>query len=223
MKLKGVIFDFNGVIIDDYPLQKEAWNTISKKLRGTGVNDSEMLNQIRGVRTADTIRRMSGGKLSELEVKKISEEKDSIIRDLLEKSPLFHLNHGLEKFFNDLKTRGIPITIATSQSHDNLMLSFKRLNLSNWFDLEDIFYNDGTYPGKPAPDSYILAAKKLGLNPAECLVFEDAINGIESAYSAGVRNIVAVGSSERLKELTKQPGVIKGIQNFTEVKVSDYF
>ena len=218
-----MIFDFNGVIVEDYPLQKEAWNTISKKLRKTEITDNEMLNKIRGVRTADTVRRMSGNKLSDEEVQNISNEKDKIIQKLLKTSPLFRLNVGLEGFFNELKEKNILITIATSQSFNNLTLSFKRLKLGNWFEIEKVIYNDGTYPGKPAPDAYILAAEKIAIKPSECLVFEDAVNGIKSAFSAGVKTIVAVGNDERLKVLLKQSGVVKGIHNFTEININTFF
>ena len=150
-------------------------------------------------------------------------EKDKIIQKLLKTSPLFRLNVGLEGFFNELKEKNILITIATSQSFNNLTLSFKRLKLGNWFEIEKVIYNDGTYPGKPAPDAYILAAEKIAIKPSECLVFEDAVNGIKSAFSAGVKTIVAVGNDERLKVLLKQSGVVKGIHNFTEININTFF
>lgn len=219
--IKGVIFDFNGVIVDDYPLQKEAWNIISKRLRKIEVTDDEMINQIRGVRTPDTVRRMSGNKLSDEEVQTVSDEKDEIIQNLLKTSPLFRLNTGLEVFLNELKEKNILITIATSQSFNNLMLSFKRLKLGNWFEIEKVLYNNGKYPGKPAPDAYLLAAQKLNLTPSDCLVFEDAVNGIESAYKAGVRAIIAVGTDDRLEVLLKKSGVIRGIHNFSEITLQE--
>lgn len=84
--MKGVIFDFNGVIVDDYSIQKEAWNKISIKLRKRGVTDDEMINSIRGVRTEDTLRWMSNSQLSEPEINDLSDEKDFITKNLFLKA-----------------------------------------------------------------------------------------------------------------------------------------
>ena len=103
MKLQGVIFDFNGVIIDDYPLQKEAWNKISLKLRGKEVTDEEMLQKIRGVQTKEIVQWLGNDKISEEELLIIVKEKEETVRDLYLSSPLFCLNKGLDIFLDDLK------------------------------------------------------------------------------------------------------------------------
>ena len=104
-----------------------------------------------------------------------------------------------------------------------MQFSFDKLGLSRWFHINQIIYNDGSVKSKPAPDAYLLAAEKINLDPRVCVVFEDAVSGVRAAYAAGVRSIVAVGTDERLSELTKLPGVIKGIHNFSEVKVNELF
>lgn len=223
MKLLGAIFDFNGVIIDDYPIQKEVWNKISLMLRASEVTDEEMLKNIRGVQTKETVRWMSKSSLSEEEVNNIVKEKDNYVKNLYVTSPLFRLSKGLASFFDDLKTNNIPRTIATSSNLENLQFSFNKLGLSKWFEFSQIVYNNGTYKSKPAPDAYLLAAEKINLDPKVCVVFEDAVSGIRAAYAAGVRSIVTIGTDERLLELMKLPGVIKGIHNFSEVKVNELF
>jgi beta-phosphoglucomutase-like phosphatase (HAD superfamily) len=68
----------------------------------------------------------------------------------------------------------------------NLNFYIKHMKLDRWFTEENTVYDDGTYPGKPAPDIYLMAAKKLGLDPADCLVFEDIVPGVLSAKRAGM-------------------------------------
>jgi len=225
-KLKAVIFDCNGVIIDDYPLQKEAWNQISLEIRRSPVTDVEMLNNIRGIPTQNTVKRMLSEVNKSLDEKTIiayALQKDNIVEGLFKSSPLCKLNEGLELFLNTLKTKGIPITIATSSTKKIFTFLFAKLNLGRWFDFNKILFNDGTYPGKPAPDPYLLAANKLGFTPEECLVFEDAKSGIQSAYAAGVKNIVAIGTDDKHDELAKIPGVVKTISNFIEISIDDFF
>ena len=67
--------------------------------------------------------------------------------------------------------------------------------MDRWFDPRRIVYDDGTFPGKPAPDIYLRAAERIGLSPSRCIVAEDARSGIEAARRAGAGIIVAVTST----------------------------
>ena len=99
---------------------------------------------------------------------------------------------------------------------DNVEFYIKEFHLENWFDIDKIVYSDGTIPGKPAPDIFQIAAKKINLNPKDCIVVEDAIAGIKSAYSAGIGKIIAIASLEPIKFYKKIPMVDSIIENFNE-------
>lgn len=73
----------------------------------------------------------------------------------------------------------------------------KKFQLGKWFEIKNIIYNDGTIPGKPNPDLYYLAAEAIQVEPRRCIVFEDSISGIQAAYNAGVRRIIAVVPKSR--------------------------
>lgn len=77
-------------------------------------------------------------------------------------------------------------------------------------------YSDGTIPGKPAPDIFLIAAEKIGLEPKDCIVVEDAIAGIESAKSAGIGKIIAIASLEPIEFYKKMSGLTQIIKNFYE-------
>lgn len=220
---QACLWDFNGVMVDDFLLQLEAWSRMSQKLRGKAVSHDEMIHQIRGVPSKDTLKWMSKEKIDEDTLEKLAKEKDAIVQELFNTSPLFCLNNGLVKFLDELHKRNIPITIATSSRPEIFEFSFRKLNLERWFKWEDVVFNDGSYPGKPAPDAYLIAAKKIGINPEDCVVVEDAKSGIQSAFSAGAKVIAVNSDKERLSELEKMPGVIKGIKDFTELTVDEIF
>lgn len=217
--IKGVIFDFNGVIVDDYPIQKEAWSHMSQKIRKMDVTDLEMINNIRGVITKDTLLWMSGNSLDSKQLDELAKEKEAIVKKMYIQSPLFCLNKGLSEFLDDLSLKDIPRTIATSSSLEDITFSFDRLELDKWFNINLVVYNDGSYRGKPAPDPYLKAASKLSLYPSDCAIIEDAGSGIKSAYAAGCTNIVALGSDERLEKLKQLPGVIISVHDFTELNL----
>lgn len=219
--IKGIIFDFNGVIVDDYIIQKESWNKISLEVRKKEVTDEEMLKNIRGKKAEDIIIWLGNNQLSEFDIEEYAQKKRLLTQNLCSQSPLFVLASGLENLLNQIKEKNIPLTICTSSSYQGMQFNFTKLKLEYWFELDKIEYNDGNYPGKPAPDAYIRAVKRLNLNPIDCLVFEDALSGITSAYRAGIRNIIVIGTADRLAFLTAQPGVIKGIRNFTEINLDE--
>lgn len=217
----GIIFDFNGVIVDDYVIQKEAWNRISQLLRGKPVTDQEMAQYIRGIPTAKIVIWMSKKQLGHQDIAALSRKKSELVKALFETSPLFRLVPGLDNFLDELVRRGLSRTIATSQTRPVFLHLAKQLGLETWFDLSKATCYDGSYPGKPAPDAYILAAKKIGAPPENCIVFEDAHSGIGAAYAAGVRTIVAIGKDEQVQELQKLPGVVKVVHSFNGLGLED--
>ena len=97
------------------------------------------------------------------------------------------------------------------------LLDMDKFKLEKWFDLDKIVYSDGTIPGKPAPDIFLIAAEKIGLKPSECLVVEDAIAGINSAKSAGIGKIIAIASLEPVEFYQKMEGLEGIIMSFNEL------
>ena len=108
------------------------------------------------------------------------------------------------------------MTIATMSEWDNVEFYIKEFKLEKWFDLNKIVYSDGTIPGKPAPDIFLIAAEKIGLKPVECVVVEDAIAGIESAKNAKIGKIIAIASLEPIEFYEKMEGLSQIIKNFYE-------
>ena len=118
------------------------------------------------------------------------------------------------EFLEYLAANDIHRTIATASEKTNLEFFIEHLHLTKWFNLEKIVYDDGTRPGKPDPDIYLEAAKRLGLNPAQCVVIEDSHSGIKSAHAAGIGHIIALGPEETHRELNALSGVSRVIESF---------
>jgi len=97
------------------------------------------------------------------------------------------------------------------------------LHLDRWFDVGLIVYDDGSRPGKPAPDIYLQAARNLGLAPAQCVVVEDSRSGIEAAHAAGIGYIVAVRPIDEYDELARQAGVAHVIENLGQLPFEKWF
>ena len=93
-----------------------------------------------------------------------------------------------------LKEKGIDRNIATASAFPNVKFFFEYLDLDNWFDINDVAYNDGIIPGKPDPSIFLLAAKNISVDIENSIIFEDSYSGIEAAKRAGAKKIVVVNS-----------------------------
>lgn len=216
--MNGVIFDFNGTLYWDSKLHYDAWRDFSKILRGTAFTDEEMRENMFGHTNEDIIEYAIGKKPSKEMVEKYAKEKEAVYRKRCLLDPKnFKLAPGAVEFLDFLKENNIPRTIATMSEWDNVEFYIKEFNLAKWFDLDKIVYSNGKIPGKPAPDIFLIAAEKIGLNPKDCLVFEDAIAGINAAKSAGIGKIIAVDSMEPVEFYQGIDGLFSIITNFNEV------
>ena len=215
--MKGIIFDFNGTLYWDSHLHYEAWRDYSKILRGHEFTDEELREKMFGHTNEDIIEYAIGKKPSKEMVEKYAKEKEFLYRKRCKLNlDSFKLAPGAIELLDFLKENNIPRTIATMSEWDNVEFYIKEFHLEKWFDLDKIVYSDGTIPGKPAPDIFKIAADKIGLNPKDCIVFEDAIAGIKSAQSAGVGKIIAVASLEPLDFYREIDCVDEIINNFYE-------
>jgi len=213
----GLIFDFNGVLFWDSPLHEEAWRRYSAQLRGYPMTDREMIEQVHGKVNLDIFRYVLGWPISREEMLPLAAEKEAIYRQLcLEAGDAFQLSPGAIDLLDFLVARHIPRTIATSSDRPNVAFFIEHLELGRWFDLKQLVFDEGRYPGKPAPHIYREAAERLGLPPARCVVVEDSLAGIESARAAGIGCIVGLGPDEWQKELAGLPGVGPTIHDLSE-------
>lgn len=216
--IKSAIFDFNGTLFFDTDKHNKAWRMYGEMLLKRPVSDYELQNYILGRNNKLILTYLLGRTPTEEETKTLGGEKEAFYRQLCLADPEhFHLAPGAENFLNKLKERGIPCTIATSSDLENINFYFESFNLSRWFKKELCVYENGSFNSKPAPDIYQKAAEKLKMPPNDCTVFEDAVSGINSAYSAGIGQIFAVASSASPDILSKIKGVTSVIKDYNDI------
>ena len=207
----GVIFDFNGVLFWDNALHEAAWREYSQGLRGWALSEREMIDHVHGRVNADIFAYLLGERLPAGRLAVLAEEKETIYRRLClaagKMAGGFQLSPGAVPLLDFLVAAGIPHAIATSSAWPNVAFYVEHLALGRWFTREEIVYDEGRYPGKPAPDIYLETAERLGLRPAACVVVEDSVAGIAAARAAGIGHIVALGAVGRQGELAALPGI----------------
>ncbi len=224
MRFQGIIFDFNGVLWWDGQLQESAWRQFSAQMRGAPFSDEEMAIHVHGRNNQHTLSYLAGRSLAPHEVERLGEEKEILYRRLcLDQGPGFQLSPGAEELLDYLVAQDIPHTIATASGKRNLDFFITHLHLDRWFSVASIVYDDGTRPGKPAPDLYLQAAANLSLEPAECIVVEDSHSGIQAAHAAGIGYVVALGPAQIHSRLIRLEGVheiIESLQHFPRERLA---
>ena len=193
MKIKGVIFDFNGTLFWDTKLHNKAWDKFLEKM-GIRLTDQEKNEKIHGKNNKDILSNMFAMQLSREEIEKLSTEKERIYQALCLQTDM-QLASGAKEFLNFLMTNKIPYTIATASGLDNVDFYFKHLELNSFFDLSKVVYNDGNILSKPHPQIFQKTISVLGTKKNETLIFEDSISGIIAAENAEAGRIIIVDSN----------------------------
>lgn len=180
--LKAVIFDMDGVIVDSEPLHHRAYNAMFDEI-GISVSD-EQYDSLTGKSTINICRLLKkdfGLLHSPHELMAI---KRRYYYDFFEKDKSFDLIKGVRYLIQNYQDNGLTMVLGSSASMPNIDRIFERFGLNPYFkkkisgaELKD---------SKPHPEIFIKAARATGFSPEECLVIEDATNGIKAAKAAGI-------------------------------------
>ncbi len=192
---KAAIFDMDGTMINNMAYHKKAWQQFLK-LHGITLSEEEFRHKISGKKNDQIFEIVLGRKLTKDEELQYTEEKESLYRELFE--PDITEIAGLSSLINVLHAKGIKTAIATTAPAKNRDFALKELGLEGKFEV--ILGDEHVKHGKPHPEIYELTAQKLGVRPAECLVFEDSPPGVASGKSAGM-TVVGILSSHAADEL----------------------
>lgn len=223
-KFKGLIFDFNGVLIWDDQLQRDSWRAFAAELRPEPLSDAEIDIHVHGRNGQYTLEYLLGYDINVEKAAELMEQKEATYRQMcLDLDGDFKLSPGAIPLLDDLVKYKIPHTIATASGKNNVDFFVRYLGLGKWFELEQIIFDDGKIAGKPAPDLYLKAAQYLGIKPNECVIVEDSHSGIQAAHAAGIGRVIALDSTGTHPKLSTLHGVDQVISDLNQLRVKDLF
>ena len=209
--VKTVIFDMDGVLVDNRDIHIEAFVVFCKRY-GIDISTTELLkhfgkgnDEILPVVLPQHIIDQKG-----LDV--LADEKEEIYREIFEKT--IKPTSGLIEFLKDLKKMGIKMGVGSSGQSANVNFVLERCGISTFFDV--IANGDMVTKCKPDPEVFILAANLLGTKPEECVVIEDSFAGIEAAHSAGMK-VIAMATTYSQEELKGQSKFDMIVDDFREL------
>ncbi|OGI18154.1 MAG: hypothetical protein A3J06_04450 [Candidatus Moranbacteria bacterium RIFCSPLOWO2_02_FULL_48_19] len=209
---QAIVFDMNGVIIDDERIHQEAWRQWCQKY-GFRLTEDEFKHNVFGRTEADIFSSLFHRQLSSDELEKYSAERVGIAIFLFKSKVA--LTEGLLEFFHELKAHNIPFAVATSARKPYTDFILDGLNIRQFF--KKIVTAEEISKGKPDPEIYLLTAKKLLINPIHCVAFEDSLSGIKSAQAAGMK-VIGITTTHTAEELG---GADKVIDSFKYISIED--
>ena len=204
---RAVIFDIDGTIVDNMHLHAEAFAVFAER-HGLPPLTTEDRARLDGRRNSEIFPILFKRDVPRDEWQEYEREKEGLYREL-SRGRLAPMN-GLHRLIDRLKADAIPVALATSAPKLNVIHTLAELSLTDAFPI--IVRGDEVARGKPAPDVFIEAARRLEVSAADCLVFEDAPMGIEAAQAAGMR-VVALTTSFQLshfEQLSPPPTYVCG-------------
>lgn len=158
------------------------------------VTREEFLTYLHGRTNRDILTWLLGRSPTQAEADTDGEAKEALYRQLCRQAgPAYRLVDGAPALLDRLAAENIPFAIATSSTRPNVEFYFEQLGLSRWFTPERVIFSGADMPGKPDPAIYRLAMQRLGVDPAACVVLEDAPAGVRSALAAGAGQVVGIG------------------------------
>lgn len=191
MKTKAYLFDMDGVLVDNTRYHLLAWQEFARR-RGGRATDEQLVSWM-GSPGRDFVRRMFEEPLSPARVDELLKEKEALYRELYR--PYLSPRPGVVAFLERARRDGVVCTITTGGSRANVDFVLDGTGLRRYF---ACVLDAGQYArGKPHPDCYLQTAAAVGAEPADCTIFEDAVNGIEAAKAAHIRVVAITGTNSR--------------------------
>ncbi|MCF0049999.1 beta-phosphoglucomutase [Dyadobacter sp. LJ53] len=205
--IAACLFDLDGVIVDTAKFHYIAWRQLANDLGFDLTHaQNELLKGISRMESLEIILALGGVKLSEEEkLQRATEKNIRYLALCMQMTPADTLP-GVRTFLDELKHHGIRIGLGSASKNAKVIM--ERIDMLSYFDT--IVDGNRTTKGKPDPQVFLMGAADLAASPAQCVVFEDAVAGIQSAKAAGM---LAVGIGEKAI-LTQADIVIPGFSDF---------
>jgi beta-phosphoglucomutase family hydrolase len=213
----AAIFDWDGVIIDSSRQHEESWEMLAtEEKRALPLNH---FKRSFGMKNEKIIPELLQWTNDPLEIRRLSLRKEALYREIVRAGGIAPLP-GVVNWLDSLRAASVPCAIASSTHRENITCTLGVLGLEKFF-TAIVSAEDVTH-GKPDPEVFLLAARKIGMPPGRCVVFEDAHVGIEAARAARMR-VVGVATTHPAEDLRDADRVVRQIDELTVAELSKWW
>ena len=192
MNFKAIIFDLDGVICSTDEYHYRAWKRMADGMHIPF--DRTINNRLRGVSRMESLEiileKYEGPALTEADKQRLAQQKNDLYRESLKEMTTDDLSEEVWDTLETLRGKGLKLAIGSSSKNTPFIL--ERIGLGGYFDA--VSDGNNITRSKPDPAVFLKAAEMLGMAPADCLVVEDAVSGVQAGHAGGMR-VAAVGDA----------------------------
>ena len=214
MDIHALLFDLDGTLIDSMPHHQTAWQEWHRR-RDLPFDNDGFFTATAGRANAEIMRELIPGR-SEADYAAMADEKETLYREIALHS--LELVHGVELLCDAARERGMKLAICTASTPENMALAFGRFALDAHMDAV-VSPADGLR-GKPHPDIFLEAARRIGVPASQCIVYEDAPLGIEAARRAGM-SAVALTTTLPAEEFQSFDNVLAIVADLAAIDLAE--
>lgn len=212
--IKACIFDLDGVIVDTAVYHYKAWKRLANELGFDFTEEqNEQLKGVSRVRSLQLILGWGGVTKTEAEQEELATRKNTWYVEMINQMTPAEILPGALEFLEACRTAGLKTALGSASK--NSMTILNKVGIAHLFDA--IVDGNHVSAPKPDPEVFLKGAEALGVSPAECVVFEDAIAGVQAAKNGGMK-AVGIGSAQTLAQADL---VINGLNEMSLAKLKE--
>ena len=215
---RAALFDMDGTLVDNSAVHVRAFEIFCDRYGAT--DWQTRLSNAFGMGSDDIMRMLlPEAIIHEKGLKALGDEKEEIYREIY--APTIQPIAGLRALLELLTKHGIRCGVGSSGCRDNVNFVLSKCNIEPFFDVQ--ISGDMVQQCKPEPEIYLTAAKELGINIEECIIFEDARAGFEAAKRAGAGLVIGIATTLTKAQIEAENLADIVIEDFTELSSLEQF
>jgi beta-phosphoglucomutase len=208
---KAAIWDVDGTLVDTAELHFEAWQAVCRE-HGRAFTRADFAATF-GQRNPEIIRKLFGERFNDEEIAALGDRKEVLYRSAASKG--VDLLPGVRSLVEDLHQDGFAQAIGSSAPHANLELILRLTGIARFFTA--VVGSEDTQRGKPDPQVFLLSAQRLGVPAAQCVVFEDAVAGVQAARAGGMKCVAVRCVGHHPEATLRQAGADLVVETLEQV------
>lgn len=211
---RAFIFDMDGTLVDNMRFHTEAWGKMLAE-NGIEMNAHDFLVKTAGKTNREILPGVFGA-IPDERITELGNRKEMLYQELFlpHREPI----KGAIEFLEAARSLGVKMAVATAAPIVNVEFILDGLDLRRFF--QAVTTAADIKNGKPDPEIFLKSAEKLGVQPRDCLVFEDAFGGFEAAHLAGMKSI-GIATVNSIEEILQLDSVVEAHADFCSLKAQD--
>lgn len=211
---RGVIFDMDGVLVDSYHAHWESWRAMAVEI-GKGLTEEQFVTTFGRTSREIIAEHWGEGSLSECEITAFDQRKEALYRVIVARD--FPAMDGARELLIELHQAGMGLAIGSSGPPENVALAVRQLQAESLFSVQ--VTGRDVSRGKPDPEVFLTAARRLAVPPECCAVVEDAPVGIAAANAAGMASIALLSTGHTVESVSAAKLIVSSLNELNADRI----